>query len=185
MFKFVREQRGFTLIELMIVVAIIGILAAIAIPNFLRYQAKSRQSEARTNLGGIFVAETSFFGEQTRYGSFGEVGFNLAGVSNRYNYGGPTTGGSGGNSAACTPQSPTNMMSAAGDCIAAGVGVQEGDPGPGPSGAAVGSQTAAAGSPGFTAAAWANLDNDASRDRWYVNDIKQNLQTADRDDVNG
>jgi hypothetical protein len=36
---------------------------------------------------------------------------------------------------------------------------------------------------GFTAAAWANLDNDPDLDRWYVNDLKQNLQTADRNDV--
>jgi len=63
-----RNQKGFTLIELMIVVAIIGILAAIAIPNFLKYQAKSRQAEAKINLGGIFVAETSFFGEQAGMG---------------------------------------------------------------------------------------------------------------------
>ena len=57
-------KKGFTLIELMIVVAIIGILAAIAIPNFLRFQAKSKQSEAKTNLGGIFTAEIAYFGEQ-------------------------------------------------------------------------------------------------------------------------
>ncbi len=56
-----RDKKGFTLIELMIVVAIIGILAAIAIPNFLKFQCRSRQSEARTNLGGIFTAEESFF----------------------------------------------------------------------------------------------------------------------------
>ncbi len=74
-------------------VAIIGILAAIAIPNFLRYQAKSRQSEAKTNLGAIFVAETSYFGEQSRYGSFQEIGYALAGASNRYTYRSPTTGG--------------------------------------------------------------------------------------------
>ena len=62
-----RSKKGFTLIELMIVVAIIGILAAIAIPNFLKFQAKSKQSEAKTNLKGIFTAETSYFGENNTY----------------------------------------------------------------------------------------------------------------------
>jgi len=50
-----RRNRGFTLIELMIVVAIIGILAAIAIPNFIRFQARARQSEANTNLKSLFT----------------------------------------------------------------------------------------------------------------------------------
>jgi len=59
-----RKSKGFTLIELMIVVAIIGILAAIAIPNFLQYQMKSRQSEANTNLMAIKTSEVSWQGER-------------------------------------------------------------------------------------------------------------------------
>jgi type IV pilus assembly protein PilA len=65
--KLRKKAKGFTLIELMIVVAIIGILAAIAIPNFLRYQAKSKQSEAKANLGAIFTSETSYKAEKDTY----------------------------------------------------------------------------------------------------------------------
>ena len=62
--KSLRDRRGgFTLIELMIVVAIIGILAAIAIPNFLRFQLRAKSSEGKTNLAAIRTAQEGFFSE--------------------------------------------------------------------------------------------------------------------------
>lgn len=63
----VDDEKGFTLIELMIVVAILGILAAIAIPNFMRFQAKSKQSEAKTNLGAIGTTAEAFRSENDTY----------------------------------------------------------------------------------------------------------------------
>src|SRR5689334_23086211 len=74
MLKAMRKQEGFTLIELMIVVAIIGILAAIAIPNFLQYQMKSRQSEAKTNLQAIRTSQISFQGERGCFIGLGAYG---------------------------------------------------------------------------------------------------------------
>jgi len=61
--KFHNRKGGFTLIELMIVVAIIGILAAIAIPNFLRFQLKAKSSEGKTNLAAIRTSEESYYSE--------------------------------------------------------------------------------------------------------------------------
>src|SRR5258708_3390629 len=79
-------RHGFTLIELMIVVAIIGILAAIAVPNFIKFQAKSKQSEARANLKALFTAQKAFYQEKDHFSSItAEVGFAPE-RNNRYTY---------------------------------------------------------------------------------------------------
>jgi len=75
-----RSSQGFTLIELMIVVAIIGILAAVAIPAFLDYMKKSRTTEAAEQLNGIGKKQKTTYGDT---GSFtqGTSGTLPAGVA--------------------------------------------------------------------------------------------------------
>ncbi|MGH7230682.1 MAG: type IV pilin protein [Nitrospiraceae bacterium] len=148
MLRSLRSNKGFTLIELMIVVAIIGILAAIAIPNFLRYQATSRQAEARTNLGGIYVAETASFSNTGTYDQFSNVGFVLSGGSNRYTY----RSGQG------------DVINGINGAVAENAACQAAAMAPAPPSAI-----------GFTATAVANLDSDANIDHWFVNDIKSGL----------
>jgi prepilin-type N-terminal cleavage/methylation domain-containing protein len=54
------RTRGFTIIELMIVVAILGILAAVAIPSFRTYQWKAKRSEAYVNLGALANSQKAY-----------------------------------------------------------------------------------------------------------------------------
>lgn len=82
-----KSQSGFSLVELMVVVAIIGILASIAIPSINKYMAKARQSEAKTNLSSLYTAEKAFYTEYNTYDRrFAAVGYTPEG-SLRYNIG--------------------------------------------------------------------------------------------------
>ena len=81
-------KEGFTLVELMIVVAIIGILASIAIPQYAKFQAKARQSEVRIQLGATYTVEQSFAAENNSYTvCLGNVGYNRDGAKFYYTVG--------------------------------------------------------------------------------------------------
>ncbi len=63
------NEKGFTLIELMIVIAIIGILAAIAIPNFVSYRMRAYDSDAQSNIKNLLTAEEAYFVDNSTYTS--------------------------------------------------------------------------------------------------------------------
>jgi type IV pilus assembly protein PilA len=113
-------KRGFTLIELMIVVAIIGLLAALAIPNFIKFQARSRQAEARTNLKAVFTAQKSYYGDKQRYSDLlDQIGFAPE-FNNRYSY----YGGGGGSQTRNVLGAPVTANAASVDCATSlGTGV--------------------------------------------------------------
>jgi type IV pilus assembly protein PilA len=81
--------KGFAIAAVVIpglLVPIVGIQAAIAIPNFLKFQARSKQSECRMNLKAMYTGQKSYFAEKNAWGkSFEEIGFQPE-RGNRYSY---------------------------------------------------------------------------------------------------
>ncbi len=94
-----KRQQGFTLIELMIVVAIIGILAAIAIPAYENYVAKAQFTEAISLISGEKIPVTNYYSENDACPTNGQVGTGIpaaALIDGKYvlsvTTGGPLTG---------------------------------------------------------------------------------------------
>ena len=85
--RFVRAKLGFSLVELMIVVAIIGVLATIGIPTFRTMVQKAKKSEAKVALGALYTSEVAFFSEYGVYGNLlDKIGFELDGVAGTRTY---------------------------------------------------------------------------------------------------
>lgn len=79
------NQQGFSLVELMIVVAIIGLLAAVGVPQYQKFQARARQGEAKSSLSALYASEQSFFGEWNLYTvDLKNIGFGVTGTGLRY-----------------------------------------------------------------------------------------------------
>ena len=76
-----KDQKGFTLIELMIVIAIIGILAAIAIPQFAAYRVRANNTKASTTVGVMKTAEAALNQDTGVYGMTGNANLDAAGAA--------------------------------------------------------------------------------------------------------
>lgn len=71
---FKKKTSGFSLIELMIVISIIGVLAALGMPKFKSFQATARQAEVKTNLNHIYVLQESYYTDSNVYSTIPLMG---------------------------------------------------------------------------------------------------------------
>jgi type IV pilus assembly protein PilA len=154
---------GFTLLELMIVLAIIGILASIAIPNFLRFQARAKQAEVKGNLKAIFTAQKAYRAEAAGYSSrFTDIGFAPE-RGNRYAY------YLGGDHLELRDGAAPAMPAGGADSISVDTMRFGGGPTPVFEGTLVG--TLGGQSDTFTATAAARLDGDPGVDSWQISNV--------------
>lgn len=183
-----KGQKGFSLIELMIVVVIIGLLATVGVPQYQKFIAKTRQAEAKSMMSGLYTAEKAFFAEWNQYyGDFRAIGYQPDGQLT-YNVGfanggapGPATHPNatyaGVNAALFSAQNTCGTapaVAASINCQIIGVPVAL-------SGVAVINNAAAIRT--FTVEAAANIDGDATPDRWTINQNKLIQVTSDDVDL--
>lgn len=182
-FKRLKNVAGFTLVELMVVVAIIGVLSAVAIPNFRKYQAKAKTSEAKLQLASIFTAETAFYADFEIYAHcLSYMGYNPSNESAQRYY---ATGISISIAAALASMGVSNGLTyAAGACDPAASAGNATFLATKPLGSTVNAQTAAsltiAVAPvesAFTAAAAGSIDKNfataTNGDLWTINELKK------------
>ena len=94
--KKVREFKGFTLLELLIVVVILAILAGLALPQYLRTVARAKEAEGWTNLSTLRSAQTRYYAEYQAYqvtGGFGKLDVDIpAAAAGMFAYSAAVTG---------------------------------------------------------------------------------------------
>lgn len=145
-----------------------SLLAVCVYPSYSQTVERIRQAEARTNLGGVFVAEMAFFADNGRYSDFNEIGFALPGP-HRYTYRAMKTRLIG----LRVEPGPVQVLEARSGPVTPENSVV----------AAASSGFEIFSAAGFTATTTANLDSDPTIDQWHINDLKQNLKQPDVDDA--